>query len=52
MEIWKVDFNPTIGAEIQKQRPALVISADAIGVLPIKLVALITDWKPYFKSNI
>lgn len=47
-----VDFNPTIGAEIQKKRPALVISADAVGILPIKLVAPITDWKPYFKANL
>ncbi len=52
MEIWRVDFNPTIGAEIQKKRPALVISLDAVGILPIKLIAPITDWKPYFKPNL
>jgi mRNA interferase MazF len=52
MEIWKVDFNPTLGAEIKKKRPALVVSSDAVGILPIKLIAPITDWKPYFKSNL
>jgi mRNA interferase MazF len=47
-----VDFNPTRGAEIQKQRPALVVNSDAIGRLPIKLVAPITGWKPAFAGNL
>ena len=51
-EIWLVDFNPTRGAEIQKQRPAIVVSSDAIGRLPIKLVAPITGWKPAFAGNL
>ena len=50
-EIWLVDFEPTIGSEIQKIRPALVISSDAINKLPINLVSPITDWKPYFAAN-
>ncbi|MCI0420273.1 MAG: type II toxin-antitoxin system PemK/MazF family toxin [Acidobacteria bacterium] len=44
-DIWLVDFNPTIGAEIKKIRPAVVVSSDGIGALPIKLVAPVTDWK-------
>jgi mRNA interferase MazF len=51
-EIWAVSFDPTIGAEIRKTRPAVVLSSDAVGRLPIKLVAPITDWKDYFTSNI
>jgi mRNA interferase MazF len=50
-EIWLVNFDPTVGAEIKKVRPAVVISSDAAGKLPIKLVAPITDWKPYFAKN-
>jgi mRNA interferase MazF len=50
-EIWLVNFDPTIGSEIRKIRPAIVISSDATGKLPIKLVAPITDWKPYFAQN-
>jgi len=38
-EIWLVNFDPTIGAEIRKTRPAVVVSSDAVGRLPIKLVA-------------
>jgi mRNA interferase MazF len=47
-EIWLVNFNPTVGAEIKKVRPAVVISSDSVGKLPIKLIAPITDWKTYF----
>ncbi|UXE64481.1 MAG: type II toxin-antitoxin system PemK/MazF family toxin [Woronichinia naegeliana WA131] len=50
-EIWLVNFDPTIGAEIRKSRPAVVISSNAVGKLPIKLIAPITDWKPYFTQN-
>ena len=50
-EIWLVNFDPTVGAEIKKVRPAVVISSDASGKLPIKLVAPVTDWKPYFAKN-
>ncbi len=51
-EIWLVNFDPTVGAEIQKTRPAVVVGSDAVGRLPIKLVAPITDWKEYFAPNI
>jgi mRNA interferase MazF len=51
-EIWIVNFDPTVGAEIRKTRPAVVVSSDAVGRLPIKLVAPITDWKPYFDRNL
>ncbi len=46
-----VNFDPTVGAEIKKVRPAVVISSDAVGKLPLKLIAPITDWKPYFSQN-
>ena len=36
-EIWLVNFDPTIGTEIRKTRPAVVISSDAVGSLPIEL---------------
>jgi mRNA interferase MazF len=51
-EVWLVNLDPTVGSEIQKTRPAVVISSDAVGRLPIKLVAPITDWKDHFARNI
>lgn len=51
-EVWLVNFDPTIGSEIKKIRPAAVISSNAVGKLPIKLVAPITDWKSSFSENV
>ncbi len=51
-EIWRVNLNPTVGAEIRKTRPVIVVNSDAIGVLPIRLVAPITEWKDYFAGNV
>jgi len=51
-EIWLVNFDPTIGTEIKKIRPAIVVSSDAVGKLPIKITAPITDWKDYFAQNL
>lgn len=51
-EIWKVDFRPPKGAEIDKVRPALVISSDAVGKLPLKVVVPITEWDNRFATNL
>ncbi len=51
-EIWTVNLDPTIGVEIRKTRPVVVINADAVGKLPIRLVAPLTEWKNYFNQNI
>jgi len=51
-EIWTVNLDPTLGAEIRKTRPVVVINSDALGVLPIRLVAPLTGWKEYFTRNV
>jgi mRNA interferase MazF len=51
-EVWLVDFNPTKGTEIQKIRPAAVVSSDVIGRLPLKIVAPITEWDKRYQGNI
>ena len=47
-EIWSINLDPTIGAEIRKTRPALVLNVDAIGALPLRVVVPITGWKESF----
>jgi mRNA interferase MazF len=49
-EVWLVDFDPAVGAEIQKVRPALVVSVDSIGRLPLRMVVPLTDWKPQYAN--
>ncbi len=49
-EIWEIDLRPAIGAEIQKVRPAVIISDEAIGVLPLRVIVPITGWKDQFQD--
>lgn len=43
-EIWLVNFDPTIGAEIKKTRPALILQNDISNKFsPITIVAAITS---------
>ncbi|HLQ46449.1 MAG TPA: type II toxin-antitoxin system PemK/MazF family toxin [Planctomycetaceae bacterium] len=49
-DIWTVNFDPTVGAEIGKARPAVVIGVESIGRLPLQLVVPITDWKSAYSS--
>ena len=47
-EIWKIGLDPAIGAEMKKTRPALIISVDALGKLPLKIIVPITEWKEHY----
>lgn len=49
-EIWVVNLDPTIGAEIQKTRPCVIVNDDTVGILPLKIIAPITGYKDKFKS--
>ena len=44
-EVWLIDFDPAVGAEIRKIRPAVVVSLDSVGRLPLRIVVPHTDWK-------
>lgn len=44
-EIWLVSLDPTIGAEIRKTRPAIIVNDNTLGKLPLKIIVPITDWK-------
>ena len=35
---------------MKKTRPALIINADALGKLPLKIIAPITDWKEHYEN--
>ncbi|HEY5510244.1 MAG TPA: type II toxin-antitoxin system PemK/MazF family toxin [Prolixibacteraceae bacterium] len=48
-EIWKINLDPTIGAEIKKTRPVIVVSDNSLGKLPLKIIVPITDWKDRYE---
>lgn len=51
-EVWLVDLDPTRGSEMRKTRMVLVVSSDALGVLPIKLGVPFTEWQASFANNL
>jgi mRNA interferase MazF len=40
-----INLDPTIGAEIKKIRPAVIVNDDSLGKLPLRVIVPITDWK-------
>ena len=44
-EVWLINLDPTVGAEIQKTRPAIIVSDDSLGKLPLRIIVPVTDWK-------
>jgi mRNA interferase MazF len=44
-EVWLINLDPTVGAEIKKTRPAVIVNDDAVGILPLKVIVPITEWK-------
>ena len=48
-EVWLINLDPTLGAEISKTRPAVIVSADAIGILPLRVVVPLTEWRERYE---
>ncbi len=49
-EIWRVNFNPGKGSEIQKIRPAVIISSDLSHGHPVRLVVPFTGWNANYED--
>lgn len=47
-EIWLINLDPAVGAEIKKTRPAVIVSADQLGKLPLSIIVPITEWKEHY----
>lgn len=43
--ILSINLDPVIGAEMKKTRPAVIVSDNFFGKLPLKIIVPITDWK-------
>lgn len=49
-EVWLVSLDPTVGAEIRKTRPAIIVNDDNVGILPLKIVVPITEWSSNYAT--
>ncbi|TAG97963.1 MAG: type II toxin-antitoxin system PemK/MazF family toxin [Oscillatoriales cyanobacterium] len=47
-EIWLARLNPTVGDEIGKTRPVVVVSDNEVGMLRLKVIVPITSWNDLF----
>ncbi len=48
-EVWLINLDPTVGAEIRKTRPAIIVNDDSLGKLPLKVIVPVTDWKDRYE---
>lgn len=45
-EVWWIEFDPSVGSEQRKTRPAVVLNVPSVGKLPLRIVVPITEWDP------
>jgi mRNA interferase MazF len=49
-EAWIINLDPTIGSEIKKTRPVVIVNDDRLGNLPLKIIVPLTDWKDKYEN--
>lgn len=49
-QIWDVEFDPQVGAELSRKHPAVVMNIPTVGRLPLCIVVPITTGKPSFSQ--
>lgn len=49
-EVWMVALDPTLGKEIQKARPCVIVSSDNMSRHPLKVIVPFTEWDPRHDS--
>lgn len=50
-EIWRVQFQPQVGSEIMKTRPALVLNIQAMRFLPTRIIVPIRENKEHHNGS-
>jgi len=50
-EIWMIEFEPAVGAEIHKLHPGVVLSLSKFGHLPLRMAVPITEYKPWHDNH-
>ena len=48
-EIWQINLDPTIGSEMKKIRPCIILNNDTVGKLALKVIAPLTDFKEHYR---
>jgi mRNA interferase MazF len=48
-EIWQVNLDPTLGSEMKKSRPCIILNNDMVGKLALKIIAPLTNFKEHYE---
>ena len=48
-EVWLLNLDPTLGAEIKKTRPAIIVNDNVLGKILLKIILPVTDWKDRYE---
>ena len=51
-EVWRVEFDPTVGQEMFKTRPAVVVNVPDVGIYDLCIVVPLTEWKSRYDEFI
>lgn len=51
-EIWLINLDPSIGSEMRKTRPAVIVNDNNLGKLPLKVIVPVTDWKDRYQAAV
>ena len=51
-EVWLVRLPRAVGAELQRDRPVVVVSSPAFDIAPIRIIVPLTTWRPEFAGRI
>jgi len=49
-EIWQINLDPTMGSEMKKVRPCIILNNDMVGKLALKVIAPLTDFKEHYHA--
>ena len=48
-EVWQINLDPTIGSEMKKVRPCIILNSNIVGELALKVIAPLTDFKEHYR---
>jgi mRNA interferase MazF len=48
-EVWLINLDPAVGSEIRKIRPGVIVNANGLGILPLRVIVPVTDWKDHYE---
>ena len=51
-EVWLVRLPRAVGAELQRDRPVVVVGSPAFDIAPIRIIVPLTTWRPEFAGRI